>query len=129
MIPTEPWIQRSPSSSQSPVERYANKQNKRQSRFSFSGLQRTTNRFINKGNNLFSRSSSECNETITNNSNVYIISGEVNNNIYKNNNYNGIVNLGMENLCPKYVLKIILFDLLITSRDSRVDLKKHSIDI
>ena len=106
MVPTEP--QRSPSSSQSPVERYANKANKRQSRFSISGLQRTTNKFLSRSNQLFSRSSSESNDTYTNtihnattnHSSVYIINEEMNNNVYKNH-FNGIVNLGMESLCPR----------------------------
>lgn len=94
MIPADPMIQRSPSSAQSPVERYANKNFKRQSRFSISGLQKA-NRFIPKSN-LFTRSSSETSET--NNSSVFIINEELNNNnIYKNN---GITNPAME-MCSK----------------------------
>ena len=102
-VPAEPpaWVQRSPSSSQSPVERYAQRNQKRQSRFSISGLHKTTNRFIAKGNNLFGRSSSEGGEAIHNS--LFTISGELNNNsVYnKSNNFNGIANPAMESICSK----------------------------
>lgn len=99
--PVEPpaWVQRSPSSSQSPVERYAQRNQKRQSRFSISGLHKTTNRFIAKGNNLFARSSSEGGEAI--HSSLFTISGELNNNVYGKSNFNGITNPAMESICSK----------------------------
>lgn len=98
--PPEPvacWVQRSPSSSQSPVERYANRNQKRQSRFSISGLQKSTGRFISRGH-LFGRSSSEGGEAINNS--LFTISGELNNNVYKSN-FNGITNPAMESICSK----------------------------
>lgn len=99
MVPSErtEWTHHRASSGQSPVERYANRTTgaKRASRFSLSGIQRTTNRFLNRGNNLFNRSISESdthNRQMNGNS-VFVISDELNNNLFKNN-YNGITNPG-----------------------------------